>query len=75
MILQRLIKLYILKYHNCRCLPAASFLVWARKGAKKPTRGGLLVSRTTKVAYLNSLRGAPPLAPSTLRSQLGGHVL
>ena len=25
--------------------------------------GGLLVSRTTKVAYLNSLRGAPPLTP------------
>ena len=35
MILQRLIKLYILKHHNCRCLPATFLSCLGKKGSKE----------------------------------------
>ena len=39
MILQRLIKLYILKHHNCRCLPAVSLSCLGKKGSKEAHKG------------------------------------
>ena len=39
MILQRLIKLYILKHHNCRCLPADFLSCLGMKGSKEAHKG------------------------------------